>query len=71
MFPAVTDETPRILVADGIDGPTLPNGPFIPSDHASLEDGFRQLIEGQVGLDLYYVEQLYTFGNRYRSTDEI
>ena len=68
---AVTDETPRILVADGIDGPTLPNGPFIPSDHASLEDGFRQLIEGQVGLDLYYVEQLYTFGNRYRSTDEI
>ena len=68
---AVTDEVPRVLVVDGDDEIALPNGPFVPADHASLEDGFRQLIESQAGLDLYYVEQLYTFGNRFRTADEI
>ena len=68
---AVTGENPRILVVDGEDGPALPNGPFVPDDHASLEDGFRKLIEAQIGLDLYYVEQLYTFGNRFRTFAEV
>lgn len=68
---AVTDEAPRVLVVDHDDGIALPNGPFLPGDHATLEDGFRQLIEQQAGLDLYYVEQLYTFGNRFRTVDEI
>jgi len=68
---AVTDEVPRVLVVDHDDGVALPNGPFLPFDHASLEDGFRQLIEARAGLDLYYVEQLYTFGNRFRTADEI
>ena len=68
---AVTDEEPRVLVVDSGDAITLPNGPFVPAKHASLEDGFRQLIEAQAGLDLYYVEQLYTFGNRYRTSEEI
>ncbi len=68
---AVTDEEPRVLVVDGDGDIALPNGPFVPGDHASLEDGFRQLIESQAGLDLYYVEQLYTFGNRYRTAGEV
>ena len=68
---AVTDEAPRILVVDGDDAIALPNGPFVPGSHAGLEDGFRQLIEAQAGLNLYYVEQLYTFGNRFRTVDEI
>ena len=68
---AVTDEVPRVLVVDGDDEIALPNGPFVPADHASLEDGFRQLIEARAGLDLYYVEQLYTFGNRFRTAGEI
>ena len=68
---AVTDEVPRILVVDGGDGIALPNGPFAPADHAGLEDGFRQVIEARAGLDLYYVEQLYTFGNRFRTQGEI
>lgn len=68
---AVTDEVPRILVVDNDDETALPNGPFVPGEHASLEDGFRQLIESQAGLDLYYVEQLYTFGNRFRTVEEI
>ena len=68
---AVTDGAPRVLVVDSNDQIALPHGPFTPAHHASLEDGFRQLIEAQAGLDLYYIEQLYTFGNRFRTVDEI
>jgi len=68
---AVTDGVPRVLVVDSNDEIALPNGPFVPGDHASLEDGFRQLIGAQAGLDLFYIEQLYTFANRFRTVDEI
>lgn len=58
------------MVVDGENEIGLPNGPFVPAEHASLEDGFRQLIEKQAGLDLFYIEQLYTFGNRFRTIEE-
>ena len=70
---AVTDDRPRVLIVnppDG-DGPALPTGAFDPVKHDSLESGLRRSVEAQTGLDLYYVEQLYTFGNRYRDTVEI
>ena len=75
---AVTDETPRVLIVD--QGPdtspgqsrlALPNGPFEPASHPSLESSLRRWVETQTGLDLYYVEQLYTFGNRFRDPAEI
>jgi hypothetical protein len=75
---AVTDETPRVLIID--QGPdispgqsrlALPNGPFEPANHPSLESSLRRWVETQTGLDLYYVEQLYTFGNRFRDPAEI
>ena len=75
---AVTDETPRLLIVD--QGPAttlghtplaLPNGPFEPATHPSLESSLRRWVEAQTGLDLYYVEQLYTFGNRFRDPIEI
>jgi hypothetical protein len=75
---AVTDETPRVLIVD--QGPevapgqsrlALPNGPFEPDSHPSLESSLRRWVETQTGLDLYYVEQLYTFGNRFRDPGEI
>ncbi len=50
---------------------SLPNGPFEPRHHLSLESGLRSWVAAQTGLDLYYVEQLYTFGNRYRDPGEI
>lgn len=50
---------------------SLPNGPFEPRHHPSLESGLRSWVAAQTGLDLYYVEQLYTFGNRYRDPGEI
>ncbi len=70
---AVTDETPRVLIIDEGDdrGPALPNGPFEPANHASLESSLRRWVAAQTGLDLYYVEQLYTFGNRFRDAAEI
>lgn len=49
----------------------LPFGPFDPVTHRTLETGLRQWVEDQTGLDLRYVEQLYTFGNRFRDTREI
>jgi hypothetical protein len=67
---AVTDNQPRVLIVDQ-DGEGLPNGPFDPLKHDSLESGLRQWVEAQTGLDLYYVEQLYTFGNRNRDPIEI
>ena len=50
---------------------SLPNGSFDPDRDESLESGLRSLVEAQTGLDLYYVEQLYTFGNRNRDRREI
>jgi hypothetical protein len=68
---AVTDEVPRVLVVDDGSALALPNGAFDPEQHESLEDGMRRLIEARAGLDLFYVEQLYTFGNRNRVASEI
>lgn len=67
---AVTDDRPRVLIVSPKDpdvgGLSLPSGPFDPVRHDSLENGLRRWVEAQTGLDLFYVEQLYTFGNRYR-----
>lgn len=49
----------------------LPFGPFDPVAHRTLELGLRQWVTEQSGLELSYVEQLYTFGNRFRDTREI
>ena len=75
---AVTDETPRLLIVDqgastrlGHTPLALPNGPFEPASHPSLESSLRRWVEAQTGLDLCYVEQLYTFGNRFRDPVEI
>lgn len=68
---AVTNEVPRVLVVDRGGELALPTGPFTPAEHISLEHAFRSMIETQAGLDLHYVEQLYTFGNRHRTSEEI
>ncbi|MDH3531949.1 MAG: NUDIX domain-containing protein, partial [Gammaproteobacteria bacterium] len=74
---AVTDDRPRVLVVRHPAGQPdhdsfgLPSGPFDPLHHDGLESGLRRSVEAQTGLDLYYVEQLYTFGNRFRDPVEI
>ncbi len=48
----------------------LPFGPFDPTADRTLELGLRRWVREQTGLELGYVEQLYTFGNRNRDPQE-
>ena len=69
---AVTDEEPQVLVAGETgrkDRPAgLPSGPFDPLSHRTFEIGLREWVAAQTALDIGYVEQLYTFGDRGRHT---
>ncbi len=83
---AVTDETPRILTVRRTEHPlarelngnllklgspdSIPFGPFDPSSDRTLELGLRRWVREQTGLELGYVEQLYTFGDRNRDPSE-
>jgi hypothetical protein len=71
---SVRDQQPHILVVQpGIAGSgewdALPFGPFSPRAHRTLEIGLRAWVKQQTGLDLGYVEQLYTFGDRGRHAE--
>jgi len=67
---AVTHEEPQVLVAgeSGRAGATagLPSGPFDPLSHRTFEIGLRAWVAAQTALEIGYVEQLYTFGDRGR-----
>jgi hypothetical protein len=70
----VRDQQPDILVAKpGTAGPgtgdALPFGPFAPRAHRTLEIGLREWVKRQTGIELGYVEQLYTFGDRGRHAE--
>lgn len=70
----VSDQQPHILVArPGTAGPgtwdALPFGPFAPRAHRTLEIGLREWVKRQTGIELGYVEQLYTFGDRGRHAE--
>jgi len=59
------------LSAGGESGLALPSGPFQPERHRTLELGLRSWVEELTGLGLRYVEQLYTFGDRFRDPREL
>ena len=67
---AVTNHTPSILAvpASPGEGPAdgLPFGQFDPARHRTFEASLRASVENQTALNLGYVEQLYTFGDRGR-----
>lgn len=73
----VSEDEPKILVVphsetDGASGwDALPFGPFNPTQHRTLEIGLRSWVQEQTSLDLGYVEQLYTFGDRGRHSLEV
>ena len=76
---AVTDEEPRLLTVErpehalaepAAGGPALPFGPLDPAGHRTLELGLRAWVREQTGLQLGYVEQLYTFADRHRDPRE-
>ena len=75
---AVTDESPRVLTVRGSANTipsqrglaALPFGPLDPERDRTLERGVRGWVREQTGLELGYVEQLYTFGDRHRDPVE-
>ncbi len=48
----------------------LPTGPLDPAGDRTLELALRRWVRAYTGLDLGYVEQLYTFGDRFRDPRE-
>lgn len=66
---SVAEDSPSVLVVHSTAGDdALPFGPFDPIAHRTLESGLRTWVGEQTYLDLGYVEQLYTFGDRGRHT---
>jgi hypothetical protein len=66
---AVEAEEPHILVAADPKSDTragLPFGPFDPLSHRTFEIGLRAWVAAQTAINVGYVEQLYTFGDRGR-----
>ena len=61
---ALADGEPVVLTVG--DKPRLPAGPLLPS-HRSLQTAVRAWVEEQTGLQLGFLEQLYTFADRDRS----
>lgn len=71
---AVTHEVPRILTVMRRTGAgleeALPFGPLEPETDRTLDRGLRRWVREQTGLEVGYVEQLYTFGDRNRDPRE-
>lgn len=62
---AVTGGEPRVMTIRS--GDALPSGPF-EFGHRSLQSGLREWVSDQTGHPLGYLEQLYTFADRDRSS---
>ena len=62
MIVAVTDEAPRIITLAG-DPAALPTGTLDPALDRTLERALRRWVREGTGIDLGYVEQLYTLGD--------
>ncbi len=62
------DPSEKIPQAKSLDA--IPFGPFDSSSDRTLELGLRRWVREQTGLELGYVEQLYTFGDRNRDPSE-
>jgi len=66
---AVTDEAPRIITL-AEDPAALPTGRLDAALDRTLERALRRWVQEGTGIDLGYVEQLYTLGDRGRGTDQ-
>jgi hypothetical protein len=70
---AISDATPKILVVhspsgEADDGPEgLPAGSLDPDADRTLDRGMRRWVRERTGIELGYLEQLYTFGDRDRA----
>ncbi|HQZ71922.1 MAG: NrtR DNA-binding winged helix domain-containing protein [Anaerolineae bacterium] len=57
--------------ADAAASDALPFGPLDPLRDATLERGLLGWVQRQTGLELDWIEQLYTFGDQYRDPREL
>jgi hypothetical protein len=64
----VEDGQPKSLCVRRGDGFGLPYGPFDPARHRTFELGLRSWVAEQTRVNLGYVEQLYTFGDKGRES---
>lgn len=62
---AVSAHQPQVMALPNF---ALPSGPFS-TTHRTLEQGLRDWVAARSGLPLGYVEQLYTFADKDRSSD--
>lgn len=53
-----------VVPADRNGDESLPCGAFVPSEHGTLEEGVRSRVHAQTGVELGFLEQLCTVGNR-------
>lgn len=65
---AIDRDDPCVLIRRELEA--LPFGAFDPESHRTFELGLRDWVREQTGLELGYVEQLYTFGDKDRETPE-
>src|SRR6185312_5066581 len=64
---AMEGTAPQILtIGAGNEGTGLPSGPFEPLNHRTFEIALRTFVADQTALNVGYIEQLYTFGDRGR-----
>jgi hypothetical protein len=64
---ALDDDRPVVLTAaSGGARDALPFGPFDPGRDRSLQRGVRRWVDERTGIDVGYLEQLYTFPDRFR-----
>ncbi len=79
LAPPATSESapadPMLLTPSGSPPPpepldALPFGPLDPAGDATLERALLRWVRAQTGLELDYVEQLYTFGDQFRDPCE-
>lgn len=64
---AVTGDEPRVMTIRS--GEALPSGPFEVA-HRSLQAGLREWVSDQTGHPVGFLEQLYTFADRDRASDQ-
>ena len=68
--PLVDTDCPGPIVEEVQKIEALPAGPLDPTGDRTLERALRRWVRTSAGLELGYVEQLYTFGDRFRNPHE-
>ncbi len=63
-------DSKELGLGDGFEEDGLPSGPLDPQKDRTLNLGLRRWIYELAGLSVGYIEQLYTFGNKFRDLRE-